>query len=87
MNSSNAMSIFHLHPVGALTLVALSPALTVGNISGRIKIRTMMIRAQVGRAQGVGARASVSCTCSEDWGHCLSLLRTNPLCACADTIH
>ena len=85
MNSSNAMSSFHLHPVGALTLVALSPALAVGNISGRIKIRTVMIRAQAGRAQGVGARASVSC--SEDWGHCLSLLRTNPLCACADTIH
>ena len=85
MNSSNAMSTFHLHPVGALTLVALSPALAVGNISGRIKIRTMVIRAQGGRTQGVGARVRVSC--SEDWGHCLSLLTTNSLCACADTIY
>ena len=50
MNSSNAMSSFHLHPFGALTMVALSTALTVGNISGRIRIRTMMIRAQGGRA-------------------------------------
>ena len=64
------MSSIHLHPVGALTLVALSPTLqlTVGNvnISGRIKIRTIVSRAQAGRAQGVGASLRASVSCSED---------------------